>query len=704
MATAHASPGQRLLQGLSLLLGLALAALFVITPLGLKAQAMLGVLLFVVALVVNRWRSRGATLLLVALSIAVSSRYLHWRLTATMGLLGGVTFSNVMAVVLLCAELYTFVVLLLGFLQSTWPLHRPPIPLPKNPAHWPTVDVYVPSYNEPLDVVRATVLAAMQIDWPEDKLRVFILDDGRRAEFRAYAERVGCGYIIRPDNNHAKAGNINHAMGKTRGEYIAIFDCDHIPTRSFLQTTMGWLVRDPRLALVQTPHHFYSPDPFEKNLRHFRRMPNEGELFYGLLQPGNDLFDAVFFCGSCAVIRRTALEEVGGIAVETVTEDAHTALKLHRRGWKTAFLGVPQASGLATETLGAHVGQRVRWARGMVQIFRIDNPLLGRGLTLWQRLCYTSAMVHFLFAGPRLVFLVAPLSFLLFGAHIFNASPLVVIAYALPHLAHTNLTNSRVQGKYRRSFWAEVYETAISFYILLPTTLALIVPSWGKFNVTAKGGITDRDFFDGSIARPYLALLALNAVGVGIGVWALAMGLRAPDAVVINLFWAIYNIGILGATLHVAWETRQVRRANRVEISLPVDLHVESSGRVHRADTVDVSFGGAALRTAEELVLEGDEPVTLGLRLNHEEFPVAARVVDVKGHTVRLAFDDLTVEEEGWLVRAVFSRANAWIDWRSEEPDRPLRELFVLWGLAVRAIPRTLGHLLGIGRKRVGSA
>ena len=103
---------------------------------------------------------------------------------------------------------------------------------------------------------------------------------------------------------------------KTNGEYIAIFDCDHIPTRSFLQITMGWFIKDSNLALIQTPHHFFSPDPFERNLRKFRDMPNENELFYGLIQDGNDLWNASFFCGSCAILKRGPLLEVGGIAVE----------------------------------------------------------------------------------------------------------------------------------------------------------------------------------------------------------------------------------------------------------------------------------------------------------------------------------------------------------------------------------------------------
>jgi cellulose synthase (UDP-forming) len=164
-----------------------------------------------------------------------------------------------------------------------------------------------------------------------------------------------------------------------KSPFVAIFDCDHVPTRSFLQMTMGWMLRDPKLAMLQTPHHFYSPDPFERNLGQFRVIPNEGELFYGVVQDGNDFWNATFFCGSCAVLRRKALDDIGGIAVETVTEDAHTSLRMQMNGWGTAYINIPQAAGLATERLSAHVGQRIRWARGMIQILRTENPLFAPG-------------------------------------------------------------------------------------------------------------------------------------------------------------------------------------------------------------------------------------------------------------------------------------------------------------------------------------
>ena len=367
-------------------------------------------------------------------------------------------------------------------------------------------------------MVKPTIYAALAIDYPADKISIHVLDDGRRPEFKAFCEEVGVNWTIRTHNRHAKAGNINEALKITKGEYLAIFDCDHIPTRSFLQIGLGWFLRDKQLSMLQTPHHFFSPDPFERNLGTFRKVPNEGELFYGLVQDGNDLWNATFFCGSCALLRRTMVEEIGGIAVETVTEDAHTALKLHRLGYTTAYLAIPQAAGLATESLSGHIGQRIRWARGMTQIFRIDNPLTGKGLKIGQRLCYLNAMMHFFYGIPRLVFLTAPLSYLFFGAHVIEAAAGTIAIYALPHMMHASITNSRMQRSFRHSFWAEVYESVLASYITAPTLLALINPKLGKFNVTAKGGQIAKDYFDCAISRPYLFLLVLNLLGFIAGI------------------------------------------------------------------------------------------------------------------------------------------------------------------------------------------
>lgn len=160
-------------------------------------------------------------------------------------------------------------------MQTIWPLHREP--LPAGEAEWP--------------------LAAINIDYPPHKLHVYILDDGTREEFRLFAVEADIGYITRKKHNHAKASNINDALKQMSSSMVAIFDCDHVPTRSFLQVTAGWFLADPKLGMLQTPHHFYSPGPFERTLSRYNTIPNEGELFYGLIQDGNDFWNATFFCG-----------------------------------------------------------------------------------------------------------------------------------------------------------------------------------------------------------------------------------------------------------------------------------------------------------------------------------------------------------------------------------------------------------------------
>ncbi|HEX5338753.1 MAG TPA: glycosyltransferase, partial [Gallionella sp.] len=257
------------------------AALFWVTisvPLSLGWQAVYGGAVFGLSLVLRRFSGTLFTLIMIVFSMNISSRYLYWRFTDTIGLDNWL--DAVFGIILVLAEVYAWFVLLLGYAQTIWPLKRKPEPLGEDTSQWPTVDVFIPTYNESLKVVRPTVLAAMSIDWPAEKIKVYILDDGRREEFKAFAQSVGVGYLTRSDNFHAKAGNINAALAKTDGEYVAIFDCDHIPARSFLQMTMGWFARDAKLAMIQTPHHFLSPDPFERNLGTFRRVPNEGELFY----------------------------------------------------------------------------------------------------------------------------------------------------------------------------------------------------------------------------------------------------------------------------------------------------------------------------------------------------------------------------------------------------------------------------------------
>ncbi|OYD49629.1 UDP-forming cellulose synthase catalytic subunit [Acidovorax kalamii] len=651
-----------------------LMGLVISVPLDLQGQILFSLGSFAAALLLSKTPGRLSTLAMIVLSISASSRYIYWRFTDTIGFTHWMDAAFGYGLVL--AELYAFAVLLIGYFQTAWPLQRRPVPMPADVSTWPSVDVFIPSYNEPLEVVRQTVFSAMSLDWPKDRLHVYVLDDGRRTEFREFCEELGVGYLIRDNNHHAKAGNINAALKVTHSEYIAIFDCDHIPTRSFLQVCMGWFFKDTNLVMLQTPHVFFSPDPFERNLDTFHRMPNEGELFYGIVQDGNDLWNASFFCGSCAIIRRKELLEVGGIAVETVTEDAHTALKLSRLGYNTAYLEVPQAAGLATESLSGHVGQRIRWARGMAQIARTDNPLFGKGLKFGQRLCYLNAMLHFFYGLPRLVFLTAPLAYLFFGAHVFQASALMITAYALPHLAHASVTNSRIQGRFRHSFWNEVYESVLAWYIMRPVLVAAINPKLGKFNVTAKGGVIEKAYFDWTIARPYVVLLLINLVGMAVGVWKLFSSAGdETTTLVINMVWTVYNIILLGASVAVASETRQIRGTPRVAASLPAVIRFEN-GRTLVCKTEDFSQHGLGLAVPPDVDIPMGSRLAVSLFRSDEEGVFPAIVTFSGKGRLGVKFDNLSLHQQAELASLTFARADAWIaTWGTGQRDKPLRSL-----------------------------
>ena len=683
-----------------------LLALVVSVPLDLTGQLIFSAGSFGAALLLSRTPGRLTTLAMIVLSISASSRYMYWRVTDTVGFTNWV--DACFGFGLLLAELYAFLVLLIGYFQTAWPLQRRPVPMPQDVDTWPSVDVFIPTYNEPLEVVKQTVFSAMQMDWPEDRLHVYVLDDGRREEFRDFCQELGVGYLTRDNNAHAKAGNINAALAVTDSEYVTIFDCDHIPTRSFLQICMGWFIRDPKLAMLQTPHHFFSPDPFEKNLDTFHVMPNEGELFYGIVQDGNDLWNAAFFCGSCAIIKRAPLLEVGGVAVETVTEDAHTALKLSRHGYNTAYLELPQAAGLATESLSAHVGQRIRWARGMAQICRVDNPLFGPGLKLGQRLCYFNAMLHFFYGLPRLVFLTAPLAYLFFSAHVFQATAAMITAYALPHLMHASITNSRIQGRFRYSFWNEVYESVLAWYIMRPVLVAFVNPKLGKFNVTAKGGVIEQSYFDWSIARPYLILLLLNLLGFVVGIWRMvAVGPSSEvfTTLVINMVWTAYNIILTSASLAVASETRQVRSTPRVTAALPAALRF-ADGKTLVCETDDFSQSGVGLRVPNELQLETGSEVHVSLFRSDEEGTFPAQVTFSGGGRLGLRFEGLSLRQQADIARLTFARADAWIDfWGNRQHDKPLTSLKSVMVIGMRGLGQLAANTLNIlrGRREVVS-
>jgi len=225
-----------------------IAVLIIITPMDSQKQYIFGLISIGALLLLSFSKHHRVSIIMMVVAVLMSTRYIWFRATQTLHFNSEI--EAILGIGLFLAELYIWIVIILSYLQNLFPLERKIVPLPEDMSLWPTVDIYIPSYNESLDVVRDTVLAAQCLDYPADKLKIYLLDDGKRNEFAVFAANVGVGYITRNDNSHAKAGNLNHAMKLTKGELICVFDCDHVATRIFLQATVGAFLQDPKLALM----------------------------------------------------------------------------------------------------------------------------------------------------------------------------------------------------------------------------------------------------------------------------------------------------------------------------------------------------------------------------------------------------------------------------------------------------------------------
>ncbi|MCL6435747.1 MAG: UDP-forming cellulose synthase catalytic subunit [Leptolyngbyaceae cyanobacterium HOT.MB2.61] len=580
----------------------------VTTRLPIWQQGILAGILIAIGLVLVRTEERQNNsrvseyvhLLLMMLSLIATIRYLYYRTCYTLNF--DSWLDSIFCLLLYVAELYAILTLGLSYFQTLKIKERKPVDLSTIPEEqWFSVDVYIPTYNEEVEIVRKTALGALAIDYPADKKQVYILDDGRaekyrerREALRQMCEELGCILITRDNNDHAKAGNINNALKQTHGDLVLILDCDHIPARSFLQDTVGFFLNS-QVALVQTPHWFYNPDPFERNLLTSGRVPVGNELFYKVLQKGNDFWNAAFFCGSAAVIRRDYVLGIGGIATETVTEDCHTSLRLHSLGYETIYYDKIMVAGLAPEKFSSYIGQQVRWARGMAQILRLENPLFNRklNLRLAQRLCYFSATSHFFFGFPRLMYLMAPMLFLLLGINSVKGLGLETLFYALPHIALSMQTNHIPYKHVRFSFWNEIYEFALSFQAGIVTLLALINPRLGKFNVTDKGLSVTRRSFDLDSVRYLLILGVLSAASLLVVPFWLLLSPQDTQAVLINALWCMFNLFLVVAACLVAFEQPQLRQSHRLPRQITAIIHSDNQSWIGK--TRNVSETGAQI-------------------------------------------------------------------------------------------------------------
>jgi len=557
------------------------AAVLVLLSQPVSTQDQLIMSLCAMAAMVVLWvffDNQPARFVFLALGSLVVLRYMFWRVTNTLPSVGDpVSFG--FGLLLLLGELYCVFILFVSLTINADPLRRAPPPMAAaDDAEaldaLPTVDIFVPSYNEDAGILSVTLAAARLIDYPADKLTVWLLDDGgtdqkcadpdpakaqaamrRRMELQALAASLGVEYRTRARNQHAKAGNLNNGLKHSQGEIVVVLDADHVPFRSFLRDTIGYFAQDPRLFLVQTPHAFLNPDPIERNLRTFDRMPSENEMFYAVTQRGLDKWNGSFFCGSAALLRRRALDEAGGFSGVTITEDCETAFELHARGWNSIYVDKPLIAGLQPETLEAFIGQRSRWCQGMFQILMLKNPLFKRGLHTIQKVAYLSSMTFWFFPVPRLIFMFSPLLHIFFDLKIFVASVDESIAYTATYVVINLMMQNYVYGKFRWPFVSELYEYVQGLFLFRAIASVIVSPRRPTFNVTAKGTTLEQDHLS-ALAWPFFAVYGLLLLGCATALYRYLFEPGVTNLMLVVGLWNFFNLLMAGAALGVVAERR----------------------------------------------------------------------------------------------------------------------------------------------------
>jgi cellulose synthase (UDP-forming) len=601
------------------------------------------------------WTSR----LIVVAALAASLVYIVWRWGFT---LDGP--SMWLGAPLAAAETYGLLMLvLLAF--SCWRMARREVP-PPLPGR--DVAVLVATFNEPEDVLRPTVVGALAIR-SDVAPRVWVLDDGGRPWVRLMCEELGARYLSRPaPRRHAKAGNINHALEHVDAEFIVTLDADHVPRPELLERMLGYFA-DEDVALVQAPQHFYNRG-FQHPRDHDDPLRNEQSVFFDAICRGKDRHNAAFWCGCPSVIRREALVSVGGVATETVVEDAHTSMRLHAAGWRSVFHPEVMALGIAPEEIGAFLVQRGRWARGSLQMLRRDPPMFKRGLSWAQRLEYTASCMHFLEGPQRLLGFVIPPVVLASGVAPIDAGPLLYAALFIPQLVLVPLASRALtRGRYGLIECERFAVARMTPYLRAMTAL---LGGRGGFQVTPKGGRSRRTGVARALWLP-ITLAAVTAAAIGYQTAAQVLGLPgqlSAGAHAITVIWAAANVALVVSVVAWARGVRHVRFSHRFPVALAAACSAGRARPEAPARVEDLSREGLAMGVSEPRAV-GDR---LRIVLLLDDGPI-----EVEGVVARI---EAGHDPGSWSLGVAFEHlepgvADAIVEWCFRHPFGPGRHVAV---------------------------
>lgn len=404
------------------------------------------------------------------------------------------------------------------------------------------VDVFITVCGEPVDIIEETLVAALNMDYPNFK--VYILNDGYVAkkdnweDVEKLAAKYGASCITRKIPGGAKAGNINHALTKTDNPFVAVFDADHIPHSDFLKKTMGYFT-DTKVAFVQSPQYY------KNNVGNFiaEAAWDQQALFFGALCKGKNRLNSTFMCGTNMVINRKALVEAGGMCETNIAEDFLTSLFIHKNGWKSIYVPEVLAQGLAPEDFLSYYKQQFRWTRGSLEVIFKYNPIFTKGLSFAQRIQYLASASYYLTGFVVLINILLPIIYFLTGAVPISISTMQLTLIFLPYMI-INIYILHKTSAYSYTFKALCFSIS-SFTLQIQGVLAVLLNKKTKFSVTSKTKV-DGNFL--KLTTIHMLYILVSVVSIFIAY--LREGLNA--SLLNNIAWNLLFVVIFSSFIYAS--------------------------------------------------------------------------------------------------------------------------------------------------------
>lgn len=552
-------------------------------------------------------------------NIAWTIVYLIWRTFYTLPLEDGIV-SIVAGVALLVVEILGMFEAFVHYfnMSNIENPHAEEVPLDE----YPDVDVFIATFNEPIEVLYKTVNGCVRMEYPDKKkVHIYLCDDGHREAVKALADKMGVGYIAREDHKGAKAGNLNHAMSVTSSRYIATFDADMIPKHNFLMETMVYFVMQERknrnleekdqvhIGFIQTPQNFYNPDLFQYNMFLENRIPNEQDYFYKDVQVARNKSNSVIYGGSNTVISRKALEDVGGFYDKSITEDFATGILIQKKGYICYAINKVLASGLSPTDLKSLISQRVRWARGCICTGRKMHLIFSKDLKFKQKINYLASVWYWYASWKRFIYIMSPILFATFNVMVVRCTLIEVLIFWLPMYISSNICLKMMSNNIRTTKWTNIYETILFPFLMIPTMLETFGISMKKFKVTKKDGANEeeRTWY---YAIPHIVMAVLSIIGIVNCIrWTFDTG--RIDYIVI-LFWLISNLFNIVMSIFFVMGRSAMRKYERMEVKQ--HCVVESKYETVEGVSIDASEGGISILFDEPVDIDENEKVRITIK------------------------------------------------------------------------------------------